>query len=359
MDSRLASISFALLVTGSVGVIASACGTSGDSVFNDGADGGDNDPGGQHNQDGSFDFDSSNTIDPDAFFAKDPPPQWCGPAGTSNPSPVPGGTPDCPDDKNREGCPCPESGKQAACWPGLRVNRNMGVCKDGVTTCKQSGEFTKTWGPCVGAVLPTPGVKTGKAACRCFSEGQWKLENLNVWFQTYGANNKTYGISMYQDPVTGKATAPKNLGGPPPPTPAEDWTKDTLKVDCAGHFNLCYELKAGDFSNPKPTDCSIIKVCTGEFDYLKEDVEQQLPSLKGWVSVESASACSVSFHTGQGYGEMSVVGKSVLCDAIDDGSGQPFVFNRVKYCKASCSEPDAGADPECANCGQNGSGVFH
>ena len=25
------------------------------------------------------------------------------------------------------------------------------------------------------------------------------------------------------------------------------WTANTLQVDCAGHFKLCYELKAGKY----------------------------------------------------------------------------------------------------------------
>ena len=55
---------------------------------------------------------------PDAFFADDPPPMVCLPDGTMGPPPeIPGGTPECPDDKNREGCPCTNLGQQAACWP--------------------------------------------------------------------------------------------------------------------------------------------------------------------------------------------------------------------------------------------------
>ncbi|NVL83739.1 hypothetical protein, partial [Escherichia coli] len=69
---------------------------------------------------------------------------------------------------------------------------------------------------------------------------------------------------------------------PPPSMPPGPWTTDTLLTDCAGRFTLCYELKAGDFSNPKPTDCSLTKQCvTG--DYLKENVEQKFPDLPAWV----------------------------------------------------------------------------
>ena len=367
MNLRSPAFPLLALCAATVSVALSACGTSGESLFNDVGDGGDSGIfGGQNNGDGSFGA-SDTSLDPDAFFAKDPPPMWCGADGGGTPPPTPGGTVDCPDDKNREGCACPEAGKTAACWPGLRANRNMGVCKDGVTTCQKTGELSQTWGPCVGYVAPTPGATAGKAACKCFSEGQWKIENLVPYFMTYNPGALTYAMSTTQDPVTGAVvfpTFPPN-SSPPPPKPSADWSKDSLKVDCAGHFDLCYELKAGSIMNPQPTDCVVAKVCTGGFDYVKEDVEQTLPTLKAWMTPESGSptaaqsACAVAFHENGGYGEMSVVGKSVLCDAIDDGKGNAFVFNRIQYCKAKCNLADAGADPDCAKCGQDGSGVFH
>src|SRR5262245_12681350 len=68
------------------------------------------------------------SFDKDAFWAQDPPPMTCGLDGSMLPlPPLPGGTPDCPDDKNRQGCPCTKPGTQAACWPGLRKNRNLGI----------------------------------------------------------------------------------------------------------------------------------------------------------------------------------------------------------------------------------------
>src|SRR5437016_5172716 len=61
-------------------------------------------------------------LDVDAYWAQDPPPMFCTlDGGALPPPPIPGGTIDCPDDKNREGCPCPTLGMTAACWPGLRV----------------------------------------------------------------------------------------------------------------------------------------------------------------------------------------------------------------------------------------------
>jgi hypothetical protein len=151
---------------------------------------------------------------------------------------------------------------------------------------------------------------------------------------------------------TGKAQCPTPIVVPPTP-PSSKWSEDTLNVDCAGHFKLCYELKAGDFANPKPTDCSLAKVCV-EADYAKENVEQPFPDLGPWASPDGA--CGEQFNNTGGYGEMTVLGLSVRCDKVDDGSGNPYVFNRVQYCKAECmTNPSA---PGCANCMQGGSGVF-
>src|SRR4051794_26095317 len=58
----------------------------------------------------------------DAFFINDPAPPMCLADGAVIEAENPGGTPTCPDDKNREGCPCPSANATAACWPGKRVN---------------------------------------------------------------------------------------------------------------------------------------------------------------------------------------------------------------------------------------------
>src|SRR5215471_5870701 len=104
---------FFVLVAGFAGVVASACGSSDDSVFNPGDDG-DSGPhyGGQNNQDGDLSFNDA-ALDPDAFWAQDPPLQWCGPDGGAPDAAPPTGTVDCPSDKNREGCPCTTAGETA------------------------------------------------------------------------------------------------------------------------------------------------------------------------------------------------------------------------------------------------------
>jgi hypothetical protein len=127
-----------------------------------------------------------------------------------------------------------------------------------------------------------------------------------------------------------------------------------LTVDCEGRFNLCYTLKAGDADAPSDSDCVVARVCTGDVWYSARDTEQELPPLPSWNS--SDSACAERFATSGGYGEMSVLGLSIECDDVDDGSGGEFVFNRVNYCPLSCNSDPTG--PECMSCMMGGSGMF-
>ncbi len=286
--------------------------------------------------------------------ANDPPGKWCGPAAGPPAPPMPSGSEKCPSDKNKPGCPCTKEGEEAACWTGLRANRNLGICKDGMTKCEKLGETRLVWADCAGEVLPDPSVKKGKNACTCFSQGQWKLANTSPCFLTYNDNGKVsnYGISTVVD-GKGVAQCPAAGNTPPPPKPKEDWTTDTLKVDCAGHFKLCYEMKAGNFDAPSAADCSLAKLCV-EADYLKENVEQPFPNLPSWLA--ASSDCAKKFMDTGGYGEMTVVGESVRCDKIDDGAGKPFMFNRVRYCQFKCNQNPSL--PECKDCQQGGSGVF-
>ncbi len=361
--SLLSSLALALAATGSVTFVIAACGSSSDSTF----------PGGEDGSTPGFDTDGGlGNAKPDAGdpFANDPPPKYCVLPGQPTP-PKPGGTEACPDDKNKPGCGCTTLGEEADCWTGLRVNRELGQCKDGRTKCVQIDENTKAWGACEGEVLPNAGQTKGKAACKCFSLGQWKLANTSPCFITYnGDATKPYAVSTVTDgtgsscgPPTSQCkpvgqsdcpTIPQNSSAPPP-KPGSDWSTDTLKVDCAGRFKLCYELKAGTFETPKPSDCSLSKVCV-EADYVKENVEQPFPPLPAWTS--SNTACAAQWEATGGYGEMSVVGESVLCDKVDDGAGNAFVFNRVKYCPSTCRIAGNETKPECLNCQQGGSGTF-
>lgn len=286
------------------------------------------------------------SFDNDAFWAQDPPPITCGLDGTMLPlPPVPGGTPDCPDDKNRQGCPCNKPGESASCWPGLRKNRNLGICRDGMTQCVQN-EVGSNWGSCEGYTLPVPGASGGSAACECFSAGQWKLDNLVPCF--YTINMKQVGaassvmmggkptcISMPKEPLT------------LPPTP---WSTNSLRVDCIGRWKLCYTLKAGDAKNPMASDCTIASVCT-QGDYTTANQEQALKELPAWVTTTpQQAACAEQFTKTGGYGEMSVDGLTVTCTKVQK------VFNRVNYCPLKCMP--GSTDPECKSCNDGGSGSF-
>jgi hypothetical protein len=384
-----------------VGVVV-ACGSSDDSQFGNGSS-----SGGKFDPDGSF---GEGGIDGGDLYANDPLPPLCPAPDTAaccaspNPPKDPSvtGTVDCPSDKNKPGCGCTTPGQQAPCWTGLRANRNLGVCKDGVTTCTAINETSYAWGECVGQVLPTAGATKGPAACRCFSAGAWKLANISPCFIKYcntndcapnagtrtdtskcqqpaqpgvacdgttgpcecvdaNANNAgsgtngTWGLSTIMG-SGGSSSCPTIASNTPPPAlPSSAWTTDTLNVDCAGHFKLCYELKAGDYANPQAGDCSLTKLCV-EADYLTQGVEQAFPDLPAWSSPDSA--CADKWSKSGGYGEMSVVGESVRCDKIDDGAGNSYVFNRVKYCPRKCENGANASAAECQGCQQGGGGTF-
>lgn len=285
------------------------------------------------------------SFSPDAFWAQDPPQSYCGlDGGTFSPPTPPGGTPQCPDDKNREGCPCPTQGATASCWPGLRKNRKLGACHDGTTTCQLVGETTLAWGPCTGYQLPDPGATSGPAACRCFSSGRWAIDDLMPCFFNAGGG---FG--------SGGATSSSLASGTPrcPDTAGQvdhDWSPDTVTADCPGHFKLCYSLKAGDAENPRPGDCTLATVCT-EGDYTTPGTAQPFPPLPGWAATSPEQiACAQRFIQSGGYGEMRVVGTTLTCDQLDT------VFNRVSYCPFSCNSNPS--DPACQGCGQGAGGTF-
>lgn len=294
---------------------------------------------------------------PDAFWADDPPPRQCLEDGTMGPLPdPPGGTPECPDDRNREGCRCTDIGATAPCWPGRRVNRDRGICQDGMTTCELYDEFTGVWGPCRGYVLPVEGATRGAAACRCFGEGRWQIDNLSPCFVDYGATRGVYAVSTYigSDGIARCPDLPPGASPPPSPQPGTNWSTDRLSVDCEGRFNLCYTLKAGSADAPSDTDCVLARVCTGDIWYPERDAVMELPPLPSWTSPDSA--CALRFRDSGGYGEMSVLGLSIECDPVDDGSGGEYVFNRVNYCPIRCNtDPTL---PECEGCMMGGSGTF-
>lgn len=341
------AISLGLVVSISIAAAAfglSACGASGDKSSGDGTLPGDGKDSSVTGGDGTSGTDVGFNIDAkafdtsapdygaDAFWADDPPPATCGDTGVT-PKP-PGGTPECPDDKNREGCPCTGEGTTAKCWPGFRKNRNHGSCKDGTTTCTRH-EANLTWGPCTGYVLPSG--TTGKAACTCFSGGTWKIANLSPCFMGSGSS---YSGAVSTLPNYDSSGASHPTCPPGGTEPTENWSTDTLNVDCAGHFKLCYTLKAGDAKAPSPSDCILTQQCA-ESDYTTPNKDQKWPDLSHWSS--SDASCATKFATVGGYGEMSVVGTSAECDHVEK------VFNRVTYCKLGSTDP---------SCGSGGGGSF-
>ncbi len=291
---------------------------------------------------------------PDAFWADNPPPRFCGPDGGSGPpAMLPGGTPECPDDLTREGCPCTQVGAMRPCWPGLRVNRNRGICRDGMTRCEPYDELGGRWGACEGYVLPRPGARLGPEACNCFSRGRWEIINLSPCFVTY-PGNQTYAVSTWVNAM-GQAQCPTDAGNTPPPRPqpGTNFSTNFLTVDCSGRFRLCFTIKAGDPMRPMASDCVVSQTCT-EAWYETPNARQALPPLPSWSS--SDPTCAGRFVMQGGYGEMSVRGRSTECQDIDDGAGAPYVFLRVPYCPVRCSMMPSL--PECAMCRNGGSGMF-
>jgi hypothetical protein len=292
----------------------------------------------------------ASTLSPDAFFINDPQPPYCGEDGKMRPAPAVSGTLECPDDKNREGCPCTTPGQQALCWPGKRVNRNHGVCRDGMTRCERGSEFGHRWGPCLDYTLPVATATEGSDACLCFSNGTWKLENL-VPCIAQDASKRFYVYSSHPGEETGYVC--NGLTTTPPPVPTEDWTTSSLKIDCGGRFKLCYTIKAGDVAKPQANDCVLVHSCV-DIWYARAGSEQKLPNLPGWSAADQV--CAQRFVESGGYGEMTVLGLSSECEPVDDGEGAPFVFKRASYCPPSCA--DSPNRDECNHCSASGAGEF-
>jgi hypothetical protein len=295
---------------------------------------------------GDITADASNDYTEEQFFLNDPPPMSCDGGGT--PPPIPGGTPQCPDDKNLPGCACPLEGLQAACWTGLRINRGDGDCKDGTTECMAVGETGQgQWGPCVGEVLPVSGA-TGKAACKCFSGGNWNIANLEPCFLTTTDSSGNMTTTAYASTPGNPVTCPydPNTGAPTVPT---SWSTDTLQVDCAGDWMLCYTIKAGDPTHPLATDCIVGQSCVNApypgpnaAPDAGVNVVVSVPDLPGWSSTPAMAACVQQFLSTGGYGEMSVNGQSDQCESIGEN------FEYVPYC------PLTNPPPNCSN-GASGS----
>lgn len=346
MGISLRSVLVSLAASGSAAALILACGSDDESKFKDGVD-----PIGDFT-DGSF----GDAAPPIVTDNEDPPPAWCGGDASSPPVTIEG-TKECPSDKNLPGCACDSVGQTAACWTGYRKNRGLGACKDGVATCVAKTENTKVWGDCVGQVGPTG--TSGFEGCSCFSEGEWKIANTspcvaqNPGYYAYSAVFNSSGQSTNcggNNPIPAQGTAPDGT-----------WSTDTLKVDCAGTFKLCFKIRAGDYKNPSPNDCTVGETCV-DVDYQTPGVETQLPDLPTWAGADSACAQKweqTPENVSPGYGEMIVRGKTVQCENVDDGNGQDYVFHRVQYCPNSCRDSANANNAECVECQRASSGKFN
>lgn len=288
------------------------------------------------------------TTNPDAFFINDPLPPYCGP-DPDHMVELPTGSLACPSDKNREGCSCETAGEEAKCWPGKRLNREHGICKDGMTRCVDTEEFGLRWGPCEGYVLPVEGATEGPEACGCFSTGRWALSNLSPCIFRGSSGTWLYSSKLKGDGSLDCGT----ITSEPPPVPDGAWSTSSLNVDCEGQFTLCFTIKAGDVTNPQPTDCVVMEVCN-DITYEEARVDQPLPDLPSWRSLDTE--CAGQFDMRGGYGEMSVLGESIECDQVDDGDGGRLVFHRTNYCPPSCQQTPTA--PGCVECRTGGSGEF-
>ena len=318
---------------------------------------------------GSISFDAAiqdSAANPDAFFAHDPPPADC--SGSGAKPKVPGGTPECPDDKNLQGCPCPTLGATAPCWPGKRKNRNRGLCKDGVTTCEPKGEVEKAWGECKGyqgiappTFEPAAGA-TGKAACTCFSGGFWDVKNTSPCFYSDSSSKVIGGVSTILEATGARCPTEKEINFQTGKAPAQPFSPNTLQIDCNGYFKLCYTLRAfgaqGAKRNPT-SDCVITQVCSEGYYGLAgkgpngADGIMNLPDLPSWITKTGAEvACAQAFHANGGYGEFSVDGTSDECDKVKKA------FQYFDYCPFKCNDPANKSLPECVNCTNGGGAPF-
>lgn len=289
-------------------------------------------------------------VNDDHFFINDDPPPFCGPDGGMEPGVDPGGSAECPADKNRQGCECDTPGEVAPCWPGRRDNRNHGQCSDGVTTCYDTEEFGTRWGPCEGYTLPDGDALRGPAACRCFSSGSWKLDNLAPCVLRDGANTYLHSSAIPLEGATGVTCPPISASLQ---APAEPWSHSALTMDCGGQFRLCYTIRGGHVKDASADDCVVSQQCQ-ELWYETAGERMVLPDIAGWIS--SDTACAGVFAQDGGYGEMSIQGLSRECDEVDDGAGEPFIFYRAGYCSADCqANPDADG---CRDCGTSAAGDF-
>ncbi len=175
-------------------------------------------------------------------------------------------------------------------------------------------------------------VDAGPIGCDCFAHGKWAIDNVSPCFIT------TAGITTSAVSTVLIDNQPQC---PPDPTtkPQQPWSEDELTTDCAGHFRLCYTLKASS------TGCVLAKSCA-EGDYATPNVAEMWPALDSWIITTLAEEqCANDFVDGGGHGEMSVEGTAA------NGCHVDRTFAKITYCPVSCA-------PHCPGCTSGGDGSF-
>jgi hypothetical protein len=179
----------------------------------------------------------------------------------------------------------------------------------------------------------------GDAACGCLAHGDWNIDNLSPCFVMNGATSMVSGAisTVYQGQT---AMCPIDDTA----APQAPWSTDTFETDCAGHYRLCFSLRAGDAMNPKPTDC-LVAVSCAESDYATPDVTQAWPPLPSWITTGAETTCAQNMAATGGYGIMTATGTPTGCGAVTKAIA---IFS---YCPLSCLPPACTCQP-------TGSGVF-
>ena len=178
----------------------------------------------------------------------------------------------------------------------------------------------------------------------CFSAGRWQIDNLSPCFFTIGTGTTPNGAVS-----TALSGGLYMCPGDYSTAPAVPWSTDAFTTDCAGHYRLCYTLKAGDAKSPQSSDCVVSQSCA-EGDYAAANQPQKWSDLPGWITTGSESACAQTFYAAGGYGEMSVSGVPVGCGQVTK------TLAYVTYCAQTCLQNPSA--PGCANCVPGGNGSF-
>ena len=189
-----------------------------------------------------------------------------------------------------------------------------------------------------------PGNPCPTAAAVCFTTGRWQVDNLSPCFFSTGVGTTPDGaVSTVQ--AGPQIMCPLDVSM----APAQPWSTDTFTADCAGHFRLCYTLKAGNAKAPQANDCVVAQSCA-EGDYATANQAQTWANLPGWITTGAAKACAQAFYASGGYGEMSVTGTPLGCPATSK------TLASVTYCPQTCLQDPSAAG--CANCLAGGDGRF-